>query len=789
MDIAARALPRPAEELEQESQREKLQAARLIANEKALAAAQDSGDEKRREQLLAQIESQRRADALAKSKDMRPPLTDALVERSIKTLGVHEFSARLPFFLLALLVAMATYFLGVRLRGPRVGLLGVVILVACPLFVFQARQLTSELGTMAGATLMIFGALGFCSPSKLPRAAWLYAVDAVMLLCGAGLAYYDSGFLVGLLAPIGAVAFAGAATCLNKAASHDDNNRLQKTIQIGSTVSVVIAIAVLCYFVFGVFDLVKAEGDVFSIAGYTLRADEGYQPLLAGVWRTQGDLKVDFDSAFKQIAFGLFPWICLAPIAIARIGMGGQRGTNTLGARTLFAWAALAWVVSSVVLRKVGPTQFAAVPALALGIGIWLDELLTARAEEADPSSSAKLAPPLVAIFVLFAGVVIAKDLKGFPLELLNVHLDSGVATFPKQVSLHKPLVGLGLLFTLSLFSGLYFWRQRGDCQSDSNEGGRRFVSYLRRKARAMSLAMGRYGIAGALGLSLVIGFYLAQVWTPKLSTKLSSKATFSVYHALREPGNALGIVGKATAGTRFYADGPYEELSGRPALTTFLARPERVFALVHATELCAIHTDSGKLGFNYYVVDDSNADKVMLSNRMWNAATPPPSKLHALMRDFLDRNPLSRAIVRSRPEDIKHKLSANFDDQIELIGIDLPESVGRGDSFEVTMYYKVLKPLTRNWQVFVHFDGGGVRFQGDHYPVNNRCGTNHWQPGDYIVDQFSVDAGGVTNPRTKYTIWTGFFVGSGGNWENMKALTGEPDDNNRVRAGSIQVK
>lgn len=790
MEVAARALPQSPEEVELAARQEKTQEARRLANEKALATAQGPGQEENRAKALEQIDVHRRAANVAADKDLRPPLADALVDRSIDALGITEGGARLPFALLALLAALATYALGVRIRGPRAGLLATLVLVACPLFIFQARQLASELGVMAGATLMMLGAVGLCSPGKKPRPLWLYALDGALIFLGSGLAYYDAGFFLGILGPAFAIALACAATLIadTDAEQETGSSDQRRYLRLATALSSCLALLVLFYFVHGVFSWVDAEAGEFSLSGHTLQASERYHALLGGTWKAEGDLNINFNAAFEQIVFGLFPWICLAPIAIIAMGMGGARGTNPLGARMLLAWAALAWVISSVFLRKVGPTQFVAVPAVALAIGIWLDELLAARAAPG-ASNASRLAPPLVALFVLFAGVVVAKDLKGFPIELLNVHLDTGVSAFPKEVSLHKPLVVLGIIFAAALFSGLYFWRRENVASPALADSRNKLATTLVYGSRRLASGAGRYGIAAAVGVALVMSVYLAQIWIPSLSTKLSSKATFSVYHALREPGNTLGIVGKPTAGSRFYADGPFEELSGRPALIAFLARPERVFALVRASELCPIHTESSKRDFDYYVVDDSNADKIMLSNRMWNSAAPPPAKLHALMRAFLDRNPLSRAIVRQRPDDIKHAVSANFDDQIELIGVDLPDAVDRGDSFEVTLYYKVLKPLTRNWQVFVHFDGGGVRFQGDHYPVNNRCGTNHWQPGDFIVDRFTVDAGGVTNPKTNYTVWTGFFVGSAGNWENMKAVSGDPDNNNRVRVGTIQLK
>jgi hypothetical protein len=173
-------------------------------------------------------------------------------------------------------------------------------------------------------------------------------------------------------------------------------------------------------------------------------------------------------------------------------------------------------------------------------------------------------------------------------------------------------------------------------------------------------------------------------------------------------------------------------------------------------------------------VIDDSNATSLLLSNKL------DPGRQ--------DKNPLSGMVVRNQPTDIGRLVSANFDDRVELLGVTMPEHVARGSTFEVSLFFKVLQPVGRNWKIFVHFDGGGLRFQGDHDPTRGRCGTSFWQAGDYIIDTFEVKAGDVTYPKTAYSAWVGFFVGSSGNWTNMTVKSGNPDSNNRVPIGTIEV-
>jgi hypothetical protein len=87
-----------------------------------------------------------------------------------------------------------------------------------------------------------------------------------------------------------------------------------------------------------------------------------------------------------------------------------------------------------------------------------------------------------------------------------------------------------------------------------------------------------------------------------------------------------------------------------------------------------------------------------------------------------------------------------------------------------------------------VHFDKG-VRFQGDHWPVNNVCGTQYWQAGDYVTDTFEVTAGDTFSPKGTYDVFMGLFTGGGGNWRNMTVTTGNADKNNRVKIGTLELR
>jgi hypothetical protein len=263
-------------------------------------------------------------------------------------------------------------------------------------------------------------------------------------------------------------------------------------------------------------------------------------------------------------------------------------------------------------------------------------------------------------------------------------------------------------------------------------------------------------------------------VLTPALSDKLSTKNILATYQELRGEGDLLGIMGGAS-GAAYYAGTDYEKLAGRNDLLRFLQRGERVFALAPRGELCPLNKLAREKGVTYHLLDESSADFRLFSNRLEPGET--------------DHNPLLGVFLPERPANVGRPLSFNLDDQLELIGVAMPTSVQRGDTFEMKLYFKVLAPVRRNWkQVFVHFDRG-VRFQGDHVPADGLCGTSQWVPGDIVVDRFEVTAGSRTHPAGPYKVWAGLYVGQAPSYTNMTVKSAGADDKHRIPLGTIKLR
>ncbi|GAB4561437.1 MAG: hypothetical protein Tsb0020_08950 [Haliangiales bacterium] len=707
-----------------------------------------------------------------------PPFSPWLMAQGMSALGGDkELGARLPLVLLGVLTVLATFFLGQRLASPRAGLLAALIMLSFPLVLIQSRQLTSELGATLGTTLTILGLTGLAWPKQRASAVNL-PVDLLLVGLGATMSYYTVGLLHGVVAPFGAMGLACLVGLRATKLSRRPSPSAHRQLWIVTVATLAVTAGALAVTFAAVFDLSPPIPGERALFGYSVIPNHEYLSELGGSWRRTEQRGVSFNFLFEHIAFGAFPWSILAPIALIHLAMEPRRGRAAWSGFVPLTWAAVTWGIATALARNVDAVHFSSLAALAVAIGMWIDHLRGAR-EQADATSDSdhqasrffglSLRLPLVALFVFLAALVLGKDIQAFPDKVASLALQQGTIKYPEDttwlgVDIKRMWLVFGALFGTSLGAGLWLWERRKRLD----------------EPRRAWYRLGRAGVPASVAIGLGFALFIVQAWIPTLSHKLSSKHLYAAYEQYSTEREPLGVLGNPGGGLAYYASADFEKLASRNQLESFLKRPERVFALAPASDLCGIHR-SMKGDDSYYVLDNSHAKFLLMSNQ--------------LGEDQTDLNPLSTAIVRDRPE-ISTPLRVNYDGRVELIGIDLPSEVSRGASFEVTLYFRVMRTMGGSWKIFAHFDGGGMRFQGDHEPIDGRCSTSYWQPGDYIVDTFTVDAGNVTYSKTDYTLYLGFFQGSAGNWRNMtvksaKDGSGQPlniDSNNRVNVDHIRV-
>ncbi len=448
-------------------------------------------------------------------------------------------------------------------------------------------------------------------------------------------------------------------------------------------------------------------------------------------------------SQLKQLGFAFFPWVALLPVAMAALFR--QEGDRRYAALGLLAWIVLGYGVMSL---QVAATVEVIAPigaALALAAGAYVDQLLS-------ENRPLPMEGFLVGIVALFIG----RDYVVAPEEFISAHLTEtirwpGVASrIPQSLvavaALWGGLVGLGIGAPLASP------KATAEAAEDQQKKSRRFLF--------------GGGLVVLFGLALATAHYIV----PEMSKHLSSRDLYSATRKLN-PNAPIAQYKFNASGSSYYSGGQSpRSLATLDELWNFLSKSERVFVMAGAEELASLDQAARQGGHKYYVIDDSNSRYLVLSNQLGGAEQ--------------DKNPL-RQFVLDNPPQVKTPASVDFEGKLELIGYDYPSEVSRGHDFTVRLYFKVLQPLGGNYKVFMHFDGGGSRFNGDHVPVGGRFPTQNWVAGSYIVDEYLLKPDRAQQPTAQYQVYMGLFAGD----KRLKVARGDHDGENRVKIGRMVVK
>ncbi len=286
-----------------------------------------------------------------------------------------------------------------------------------------------------------------------------------------------------------------------------------------------------------------------------------------------------------------------------------------------------------------------------------------------------------------------------------------------------------------------------------------------------------------APGLALggaVVGFVLCFFYYPALANQLSPKEVFESYRRVC-PGAPLAMLGVGGRTAAYYAGGQPQTLSDPQGAYHWLVAggsQRRCLAL--------------------------KAEELPQLNRLWREHADPRSNLPILdarssqillAASSLDegeknQTPLG-SMVLSAPPNPQHRLGANMDDKLEVIGFDLADDRGRlveaispGRSYHMKTYYRVLAPVTSEWEAFIHIDGYHRRHNGDHKPMNSKYPMSLWLPGDLLMDDHEFKLEPNFTPGS-YTIYFGLFVGD----TRMKVKSGPNDGDNRIDGGPLRVQ
>lgn len=727
-------------------------------------------------------------------------------------LGLSDWAGRLPLALWALAGLACTYWLVSLLADRVAAAYAALALATTPLYFLHARTMLGDGVTLAASAIATAG-LGLCVFRAGRVASWAAAglVALVGLLAGFG----ARGVLLGVAVPALGVGLAWLIWRLSGCPSPGRKNDVAGALSL--------AVGLLAVGV-GVWVIQSGSPDL-------------YLELLGAQLNEPRKLPTH-DAVLHQLGFGLFPWSAIAPFAVAiafgKASDGGPRSalrlcllgvlTAGLGLHGLLApyVGVLPFVGTFAIAALIGVgfrdadepelrTRLLALSAAALLIILahdlrtdpgqslrayalldasfpesftadarsWLKLgtaacllllLLTLgdfRANEAAPRAGeesrrwlewlrtarrGRLRWALGALGLVLGVLAIGARLVGRGVAVPGaLWLDQRATLFTAAFAL-VPLVVFGPALAFLARDGL----------------ARLWVKLPWPRARVALL-----GIA-AFGLALSLGYY------PALAAHLSPRDVFESFRERAKPGEPLAVLGQAARVAPYYARAEVHTPGTARAGLDFLLEEadERrwlVFGAKDLAPLNQLYRQRTTPPANLPILDAMSSEVLLASSRL------APGEAND--------NPLAAWITSERPAPA-YPLDVDLNGQLRCLGWALTDRSGKpveeprtGERLQFQIFYEVLAPVSGSWKTFIHIDGHGRRFNGDHDTLEGKYPFRYWQQGDFIIDVYAFELEPHFAGAT-YDVYFGLFSGD----ERMRVKHGKHHEN-RVAGGKLTVR
>jgi hypothetical protein len=290
--------------------------------------------------------------------------------------------------------------------------------------------------------------------------------------------------------------------------------------------------------------------------------------------------------------------------------------------------------------------------------------------------------------------------------------------------------------------------------------------------------------VAFLLVWGAVIGFVLCFFYYPALANQVSPKEIFESYERVHKSGEPLALLGVGGKTSAYYAGGQPPSFTDTTSGFNWLVsggigHGPRHFLATKADDLPKLnelYRERSSPRTNVPVVDGRSSQILLLAS--------------ALLPDEKSQNTFDKILLQSPPEP-QHRLDVNMEDKLEVLGYDITDQGGHlidyiapGRKYRMRTYYKVLAPITTEWEAFIHIDGYHRRHNGDHKPMEGKYPFGLWLKDDLLVDDYEISLEPNFTPGT-YTLYFGLFSGD----TRLKVKSGPQDGENRIDGGPIRVQ
>lgn len=139
--------------------------------------------------------------------------------------------------------------------------------------------------------------------------------------------------------------------------------------------------------------------------------------------------------------------------------------------------------------------------------------------------------------------------------------------------------------------------------------------------------------------------------------------------------------------------------------------------------------------------------------------------------------------------------VNANLENSVELLAY-LPDrgSYHPGDTVQVTLYWRALRPLEQDYKAFVHLTDAAMTRQPAQHDGDPGAGytpTTRWLPGEVVADAHSLRLP-ADLPPGRYRLWAGMYQYENGAVRNLAVEAGSTPDvtvaDNRILLGEVEV-